>query len=117
MKTLQKRLVRYFEKHPHQRFAKSHIINVATAKMKVSPESVGRRLRVLAEVSEWGYRPNVDSPEHESGHKLLDGGKLIAERIGGLVHYTYEPSKVKKVRRVVIEDGVAREIYETIDNV
>lgn len=93
-------MVRYFERNPNTRFSKSHIINVATAKMKVSPESVGRRLRVLAEVSEWGYRPNVDTPEHESGHKLLDGGKVIAERIGGYVHYTYQPPKTRKQRVV-----------------
>ena len=100
----------------HQRFAKDYLITLATAKMKVSAESVGRRLRVLAEVSQWGYRPNVDSPEHESGHKLLAGGKLHAERINGYTHYTYQPPATKQVRRVVVEGGVAKEIIETVSN-
>lgn len=116
--TLQERLVRYFRKHPGQRFAKSYLIDLAVAKMKVSPESVGRRLRVLAEVSEWGYRPNIDSPEHETGAKLLDGGKLEAERIGGLVHYRYQPPRTRKYKRVEVIDGIAyeREVEEEVIN-
>lgn len=113
--TLQARLVSYLQNNPHQRFAKDYLINLATSKMKVSAESVGRRLRVLAEVSKWGYRVNVDSPEHESGHKLLAGGKLNAERINGYTHYTYQPPATRQVRRVVVEGGVAREVYETVN--
>lgn len=112
---LQKRLVQYLQKHPNQRFAKGYLCDLARAKMGVTGESVGRRLRVLAEVSEWGYRP-TDTPEHRTAHELLNGDKVKVERIGGYAHYTLTPSPTKTVRKVVIEDGVAREVYEKIKN-
>jgi hypothetical protein len=81
--------------------------------MGVTGETVGRRLRVLAEVSQWGYRP-TDSPEHRTANELLAGGKVTVKQVDGHSHYTYQPAATKTVRRVVIEDGVAREIIEEI---
>lgn len=112
---LQKRLVEYLRKYPNRRFAKGYLADLARAKMGVTGETVGRRLRVLAEVSQWGYRP-TDTPEHRTAHELLGDDKIMVEQIGGHSHYWYEPSKKKTVRRVQIIDGVAHEIYEEVTN-
>jgi len=112
--TLQQRLARYLMARPHQKIAKGNLCDLARAKMGVTGESCGRRLRILAEVSQWGYRP-TDSPEHRTAHELLEGGKVEVTQIEGHSHYWYVPPATRQVRRVVVEGGVAREIIETIN--
>jgi hypothetical protein len=113
--SLQERLVQYLKKHPGTTFPKAELADLARERMGVTGESVGRRLRVLAEVSQWGYRPTVDTPEHERAAALLAGGKVIKTEVKGHAHYTYQEPATKTVRRVVIEDGRAKEIIETVN--
>lgn len=111
--TLQERLVRYFEKHPGEEMLGAEICRKASEAMKVTGGSVERRLRILAEVGEWPLTIN-DTPEHTRARELLAGGKVTRRKINGLVHFTYTPPAVRQVRRVIVENGVAKEIIETI---
>lgn len=113
--SLQERLVRYLEKNPGVRIAKAKIADLAREKMGVTGETVGRRLRVLVEVSDWPHA-QTDTPEHTRARELLAGAKIERELVNGHAHYTYRPTATKTVRRVVVEGGVAKEIVETIPN-
>lgn len=113
--SLQSRLVKYLEKNPGTRIAKAKIADLAREKMGVTGETVGRRLRVLVEVSQWPHALS-DTPEHTRARELLGDAKLERELVGGHCHYIYQPSAQQTVRRVVIENGVAREIVETVSN-
>jgi hypothetical protein len=115
--SLQERLVRYFQNHPHQPIAKGTLCDLAREKMGVTGETVGRRLRVLAEVS------NPETPddltktdEHEQAVKLLDGGKITVTYDGPHTHayYTYTPPTERKVWKVRFEGDRAIQYYETI---
>lgn len=113
--SLQERLVRFFEKRPGEKIAKATIADLAREKMGVTGETVGRRLRVLHEVSQWPHTLS-DTPEHTRARELLAGAKIEREIVAGHAHYTYRPGGERVVRRVVVEGGVAREIIETIKN-
>lgn len=113
--SLQERLVRYLEKHPGEQIAKAKIADLAREKIGVTGETVGRRLRILVEVSQWPHALS-DTPEHTRARELLGGSKIARELISGHAHYTYCPGGEKTVRRVVVEGGVAKEIIETIKN-
>lgn len=113
--SLQERLVRYFKNHPHQSIAKGTLCDLAREKMGVTGETVGRRLRVLAEVSDPETPEDLTkTEEHENAVKLLDGGKVSVhhEGIHNHAYYTYTPPATRRVRTVKIVDGVAKEIYE-----
>ena len=111
--SLQQRLVRYLKNHEGEWIAKAQLADLARSKMGVTGETSGRRLRVLAEVSLWGYRP-TDTPEHRTGHELLAGGRVEVKQINGHSYYAYFPPATRQVRRVVVEGGVAMEVYETV---
>lgn len=111
--SLQARLVRYLAKNPNTRIAKATIADLAREKMGVTGETVGRRLRVLVEVSQWPHALS-DTPEHTRARELLAGAKVERELVNGHAHYTYRPGGEKMVRRVVVEGGVAREIVEKV---
>lgn len=115
--SLQERLVRFLSAHPGTWYAKGEIARMAHEKMGVTGESVGRRLRVLAEVN--GMHPLIasrTSPEHERALELLDGGVVEVEyREKKHAWYRYMPPATRQVREVVIEDGVAKEIIRTIE--
>lgn len=113
--SLQERLVRYLAKNPDRQIAKATIADLAREKMGVTGETVGRRLRVLVEVSTWPHTL-TDTPEHTKARELLAGAKIERELIKGHAHYTYRPTATKTVRRVVVENGIAKEIVETIPN-
>ena len=113
--SLQERLVRYLEKRPGERIPKATIADLAREKMGVTGESCGRRLRILVEVSDWPHTLS-DTPEHTRARELLGGSKLERELINGHAHYTYRPGGEKTVRRVVVENGIAKEIVETVPN-
>lgn len=113
--SLQERLVRYFEKRPGEKIAKGTVADLAREKMGVTGETVGRRLRVLVEVSQWPHALS-DTPEHTRARELLAGAKLERELVNGHAHYIYRPGGEKTVRRVVVEGGVAKEIIERIAN-
>jgi len=118
--SLQERLVRYFQNHPHQPIAKGTLCDLAREKMGVTGETVGRRLRVLAEVSTPENPEDLTkTDEHETAVKLLDGGKVTVTYDGRHTHafYTYTPPAQRQVRRVRIENGRAVEYYELISNV
>jgi hypothetical protein len=114
--SLQERLVKYFANHPGEWIAKGKLADLAREKMGVTGESVGRRLRVLAEVK--GMSPLLasrTSPEHVRALELLQGGTVEVEhREKNHAWYRYNPPATRQVRRVVIEGGVAREIIETV---
>lgn len=114
--SLQERLVHYLAKYPGQWTAKGHLADLAREKMGVTGESVGRRLRVLAEVK--GMSPLLasrTSPEHVRALELLQGGTVEVERREkNHAWYRYNPPATRQVRRVVIEGGVAREEFITI---
>jgi len=115
--SLQQRLVRFLQAHPGTWYAKGELARMAHEKMGVTEESVGRRLRVLAEVK--GMHPNVaanTSPEHEKAIELLDGGVVdVTRREKNHCWYRYIPPATRQVRMVVVgDDGVAREVLETV---
>jgi hypothetical protein len=114
--SLQERLVKYFTNHPGEWVAKGKLADLAREKMGVTGESVGRRLRVLAEVKD--MHPLIasrTSPEHVRALELLQGGTVEVERREkNHAWYRYNPPATRQVRRVVIEGGVAREVYETV---
>lgn len=112
-RTLQERIVSYLERNANRRIAKGDICRVAEQAMGVTGESVGRRLRVLYEVSEWPHTLN-DTIEHTKARELLGGAKIKRDLIEGHAHYTYIPPESKRVRRVKIENGVVIEYWEMI---
>lgn len=113
--TLQARLARYLMAKPGGLVSKGELEDKARATMGVTAETVGRRLRVLHEATCVNGAASKTS-EHESAFKLAEGGQFLVQ-YGNKNHcfYYYEPPKTKTVRRVVIEGGVAREIYETVN--
>ncbi len=114
--SLQERLVRYLKAHPGEWYAKGELARMAHEKMGVTGESVGRRLRVLAEVN--GMHPLIasrTSPEHEKALELLDGGVVeVTRREKNHCWYRYVPPATRTVREVVVEGGVAREVIKTV---
>jgi hypothetical protein len=116
--SLQERLVRYFQNHPHQPIAKGKLCDLAREKMGVTGETVGRRLRVLAEVSDPESPDDLTkTEEHEAAVKLLNGGKVTVQHDGPHNHgfYTYTPPATQRVRRVRFEGDRAIEYYEHIN--
>lgn len=111
--SLQARLVRYLAKNPNTRIAKATIADLARERMGVTGEAVGRRMRILCEVSQWPHALS-DTPEHTRARELLAGAKIERELINGHCHYTYRPTGERTVRRIVVEGGVAREIVEKV---
>jgi len=111
--SLQERLVKYLAKNPNISIAKATIADLARDKMGVTGETVGRRLRILVEVSQWPHAL-TDTPEHTRARELLAGAKIERELVNGHAHYKFCPSGNRTVRRVVLEGGVAREIIETL---
>jgi hypothetical protein len=114
--SLQERLVLFLRKNPGTWYAKGELARMAYDKMGVTGESVGRRLRVLAEVKD--MHPNVaanTSPEHEKALQLLDGG-VVEVKYGEKNHawYRYIPPATRQVRRMEMVDGVMKEIYENV---
>jgi hypothetical protein len=115
--SLQKRLVQYFEKRPNEPIAKGFLCDLARAATGCTGESVGRRLRVLAEVSDPKSPDDLyKTDEHEAAVKLLNGAKITPTYDGPHVHayYTYTPPSTRRVRKIRIEGDRAIEYYETI---
>jgi hypothetical protein len=116
--SLQERLVLFLRKNPGTWYAKGELARMAYDKMGVTGESVGRRLRILAEVKD--MHPLIasrTSPEHEKAIQLLDGGVVdVTHRERNHAWYRYTPPATRMVRRMVVEDGVAREVLETVTN-
>lgn len=117
--SLQERLIKYLASHPNEWTAKGKLADLARAKMGVTGESVGWRLRVLAEVT--GMSPLMasrTSPEHVRALELLRGATVEVEhREKNHAWYRYMQPSVRTERRVVVEGGVAREVYQVIKNV
>ena len=115
--SLQERLVRYFQKRPHQAIAKGFLCDLARDATRATGESVGRRLRVLAEVSDPETPDDLTkTDEHEQAVKLLAGGKITVTYDGPHTHayYTYTPPTERLVRKVRIEGDRAIEYYEKV---
>ena len=114
--SLQERLARYLKARPGVWIAKGTMEDLARERMGKTGESTGRRLRILAEASSMTeFVASRTSPEHVKALELLDGGMVKVEhRQKNHAWYCYEPPKTRKVRRVVVEDGMAREVIETI---
>jgi hypothetical protein len=89
--SLSDRLVAYFKARPGVKIASGDIQRLVTTKTSYTAANATRRLRELAE-----------------------DDILQVDYIKGHAHYRYAGSTTKTVRRVVIEDGVAREIVEEI---
>lgn len=113
--SLQERLVKYFQNHPGKAIAKGKLCDLAHAAMGVTGESVGRRLRVLAEVSDPESPEDLEkTEEHVSAVKLLAGGKVTVSYDGPHTHafYTYHPPTERRVWKVRIEGDRAIGYYE-----
>lgn len=114
--SLQERLVAFLKKHPNQWFAKGQLADLAREKMGVTGESVGRRLRVLAEASD--MHPLIaarTSPEHVRAKELQDGGHFEVKHLEkNHAWYRYVPPTSREVREVIVEGGVAREVTRVI---
>lgn len=117
--SLQERLVKYLASHPSEWIAKGKLADLAREKMGVTGESVGRRLRVLAEVT--GMSPLLvarTTPEHVRALELLQGATVEVEhREKNHAWYRFVGPKRRVERRMVVEGGVAREVYQVIQNV
>ena len=116
-KTLQERLAIYLKDRPYQKIAKGHLCDLARANMGVTGETVGRRLRAFAEASDLTNEECEEKGiEHVQAKELLAGGRIEVEhRDKNHCWYWYVPPATRQVRRVVLEDGRAREIIETIN--
>lgn len=81
-------------------------------------ESVGRRLRILAEVKDMSSLiASRTSPEHVRAIELLAGAVVEVDyREKNHAWYRYSPPATRQVRRVVVEEGVAREEFITVTN-
>ena len=113
--SLQERLVRYFEKRPNEPIAKGFLCDLAREKMGVLGETVGRRLRVLEEVSSGEPEDATKTEEHIAADRLLMGGKVtVSYDAKGNAEYTYTPPSTRRVRKIRIEGDRAIEYYETI---
>ena len=114
--SLQERLVKYLANHPGEWIAKGTIADKAREKMGVTGESVGRRLRVLAEVTGMSSLLAArTSPEHVRAIELLQGATVEVEhREKNHAWYRYVGAKTRTERTVVMEGGVVREVYTTV---
>ncbi len=115
-KSLQHRLVRYLSNRPFVKVAKGQLEVLAKQKGGYTGETVGRRLRILAEVSERGVTPNTPTTrEQEKAVELLDGAKIKVEhRNKNHCFYWYEPSKTKVQRKIEYTENGVREIVEEV---
>ncbi len=115
-KSLQERLVIYLKARPNEKVAKGKLEELAKQKMGVIGETVGRRLRVLAEASEMSKSlAEYTSSEHKRAKELLGDNKIMVEhRNKNHCWYWYQPVGPQIERRVIIENGVAKEVYEEV---
>lgn len=112
--SVQERLARYLINHPFQKIAKGELADLARARMGVTGETVGRRLRVLHEASSMTI-DECPSDEHIKALSLLGGGTVEVEyREKQHAWYWYEPPKTRMVRKVRIIGVTAHEYYESI---
>jgi DNA-binding transcriptional ArsR family regulator len=88
--SLKDRIYAYCQKRPGVAIPSGEIQRLVVERTSYTPANASRRLRELAE-----------------------DGLLKVEQVKGHAHYTYQPT-VRKVRRVEVVDGVAREVFETI---
>lgn len=112
--SLQERLARYLKNHANVWFPKADLADLARAKTGATGESIGRRLRILAEASTMTMLiAQRTSAEHVRAIELLEGGMVVVERREkNHAHYKYIPPATRTVRRVEVVNGIAREIYE-----
>ena len=89
--SLRQRLLNYFMERPGRRIASGDVQRLVTQKTKYSASNATRRLRELAEE-----------------------GYLNVEYVKNHSYYWYEPPATRQVRKVVVEDGIAREIISTV---
>jgi hypothetical protein len=114
--SLQERLLRYLVKNNGIWIPKGEMADLAREKMGATGESVGRRLRVLAEVSDMTlFVASRTSPEHVRALELLQGGVVEVEhRERKHCWYRYVPPETKIVKEVIFEDGRAIEFTKTV---
>ena len=115
-KSLQDRLANYLIARPFTKVAKGELEDRAKEKMGVTGETVGRRLRVLHEATN-ALEGGQKSQEHAKAVKLAKGGKFLVEYRGkNHCWYWYQPPSEVVERRTVIVDGVAKEVYQSINS-
>lgn len=88
---LKKRLLAYFQKHPHTYVASGDIQRMVTEKTTYTAANATRRLRELAEEGELQV-------EYRKNHAF----------------YCYVPHHTKRVYEIKIVDGVAVQTYQDI---
>ncbi len=91
--TLKERLLRYLQARPGVRVASGELQRLTVERTSYTAQNAGRRLRELAEDS-----------------------IIEVTYTGGHAYYCFNPPATRRVRRVIIEGGVAKEIYETVNN-
>lgn len=89
--SLKERILAYYQAHPGERIASGDIQRLVTTKTKYTAANATRRLRELAE-------DDILQVDYVKGHAV----------------YWWDAPATKTVRRVVVENGVAREIIETV---
>lgn len=110
----QYRLARYLMKRPFEKVAKGTLEDLAREHLGVTGETTGRRLRILHEAT-CVHEAQQKSLEHAEAFMLSEGGKFMVEYgAKNACWYWYEPPATRQVRRVVIEGGVAKEVYQII---
>lgn len=114
--SLQERLAGFLKKNPGRWYAKGELADLAREKMGVTGESVGRRLRVLAEASDMHpFVAERTSPEHVRAKELQEGGMFLVQiREKKHAWYCYQPPKTQTKWVVKIVDGRAVGGYETV---
>lgn len=112
-KTLQQRLFNYLKARPYEKVAKGKLADLARQNGGYTGETVGRRMRVFAEVSEYGMSFN-STPEHHRALELLGGAKIKVEHRGkNHCFYWYEPT-TKTIEHVEVVDGRAVISYKEV---
>ena len=89
--TLKERLLRYLQTRPGVRVSSAELQRLTEEKTSYTAQNAGRRLRELAE-----------------------DGIITVDYVRNHAFYTFTPPVTRQVRRVVVEGGVAREVYETV---
>lgn len=112
--SLQKWLIDRFRQHPNEWIAKERIAESAKKHLNRTGETTGRRLRIMAEASQYGANPQ--SPCYQEQLKALerlDGAKIEVQGEKHS-HYRYVPTKKTLTTYEVRGDRAVEVIREVI---
>lgn len=111
---LQKWIIERFRQHPNEWIAKERVAESAKKHLGRTGETVGRRLRIMAEASQYGANPQ--SPCYEEQLKALErlqGAKVEVKGQKKHCHYRYLPT-TRTIQDIVVKDGVAYQVNREV---